>query len=97
MCSSRQDPHYDILYVRNGGGMTKNKEIEKSPVFRRPAKPVRRLEEEGDTYPEDEHIQGRHGGYDPSTYLLLQVVSIYVQSRAVQVTAVTPVGLDIEL
>ncbi|KAM2086276.1 hypothetical protein ACFX1R_023828 [Malus domestica] len=22
----------------------------------------------GDTYPEDERIQGRHGGYDPSTY-----------------------------
>ncbi|KAM2134234.1 hypothetical protein ACFX1R_004261 [Malus domestica] len=21
-----------------------------------------------DTYPEDERIQGRHGGYDPSTY-----------------------------
>ncbi|XP_050153916.1 uncharacterized protein LOC126628325 [Malus sylvestris] len=22
----------------------------------------------GDTYPEDKRIQGRHGGYDPSTY-----------------------------
>ena len=22
----------------------------------------------GETYPEDEHSQARHGGYDPSTY-----------------------------
>ncbi|KAM1563671.1 hypothetical protein ACFX10_038062 [Malus domestica] len=97
MCSSRQDLHFDILYVRNGGGMTENKEIEKSPVFWPPAKPVRRLEEKGDTYPEDERIQGRHGVYDPSTYQLLQVVPIYVQSSVVQVTAMTPIGLDIEL
>ncbi|KAM2086277.1 hypothetical protein ACFX1R_023828 [Malus domestica] len=26
------------------------------------------LDFSGDTYPEDERIQGRHGGYDPSTY-----------------------------
>ncbi|CAN6560491.1 unnamed protein product [Malus baccata var. baccata] len=25
----------------------------------------------GDTYPEDERIQGRHGGYDPSTYQIM--------------------------
>ncbi|KAM1763785.1 hypothetical protein ACFX11_003094 [Malus domestica] len=46
-----------------------------------------------DTYPEDERIQGRHGGYDPSTYQLLQVVPTYVQSSAVQVTVVTPHGI----
>ncbi|KAM2008813.1 hypothetical protein EV1_003423 [Malus domestica] len=82
--------------------MTKNKEIEISPDFRPPEKPVRRAQgrrrvwgrvdpcpcrrmgaraaleifskntstsvTSSDTYPDDERIQGRHGGYDPSTY-----------------------------